>query len=120
MSDYTVLNPGDTIDRVGKVLLSGTERHFVVAREEAGVVGVLYNENITEAFQSQRNDLTVDDMMDKDFKTVNPDEDLSEIYRTVQGRRHNFFPVMDGGELIGTIDMENINEFMMIRAALDY
>jgi Zn-dependent protease/predicted transcriptional regulator len=120
MSDYTVLNPGDTIDRVGKVLLSGTQRHFVVAREEAGVVGVLYNEDIAEAFQRQRNDLTVADIMDKDFKTMNPDEDLSEIYRTVQGRRHNFFPVMDRGELIGTIDMENINEFMMIRAALDY
>lgn len=120
MSDYTVLNPGDKLDRLAEVLLSGTERHFIVAREGAGVVGVLYNEAITEAFQKQRKDLTVDDLMDKEYQAVKPDEDLSEIYRTVQRRRHSFFPVMENGELMGTIDMENINEFMMIQAALDY
>ncbi len=119
-SEYTALQPDDSLKRVGDVLLSGDERHFIVKGENGSVAGVLYNKSITEAFQSQRTDATVADLMDKDFKTVKPEEDLSEIYRTVQRRRHNFFPVMDKGELVGVIDMENINEFMMIEAALDY
>ena len=47
-------------------------------------------------------------------------EDLSEIYRKVQGRQQNFFPVIQSGVLVGVIDMENIQEFMMIQAGLDY
>lgn len=120
MSDFTALSPDDNLEKVGEVLLSGTERHFVVANNGSGVAGVLYNEKIKEAFQNKRTGLSVSDMMDKDYKTVSPDEELSQIYRTVQGRRQKFFPVMENGELVGTIDMENINEFMMIQAGLDY
>lgn len=119
MSDLTVLDPADKLDRIGEVLLSGTERNFVVG-DGAAVAGVLYSQRIMEAFQKQRTDLSVADMMDKDFKAVGPNEDLSEIYRTVQGRRHHFFPVVENGRLIGAIDMENINEFIMIQSALDY
>lgn len=120
MTDFTLLNPDDELEKVGKVLLSGTERHFVVTDGNDSVVGILYNSDITDAFQNRKTNLKVLDMMEKDYKTVAPEEDLSQIYRTVQGRQHNFFPVMANGELIGTIDMENINEFMMIQAALDY
>jgi predicted transcriptional regulator len=58
--------------------------------------------------------------MDRNFQVIHPDQELADVYRTVQSRSHNFFPVVEGGRLIGTIDMENINEFMMIQAGLDY
>ncbi len=120
MTDFTILSPSDQLEKVGQVLLSGTERHFIVSEDDNRVVGVLYNEQITDAFQNRKTQMTVGELMDKEIKTVKPDEDLSKIYRTVLGRRHNFFPVLDNGSLIGTIDMDNINEFMMIQAALDY
>lgn len=120
MTSFTTLQPDDSLEKVGEVLLSGTERHFVVAGSAGEVVGILYNTEITEAFQTKRTRQTVGDLMSKDYLLVAPDEDLSAIYRKVQGRQLSFFPVMENGHLIGTVDMENINEFMMIQAALDY
>jgi Zn-dependent protease len=120
MSGFTTLQISDTLEKVGEVLLSTTERHFVVLGSSGEVAGILYNNDITEAFQTRRTQQTVGDLMSKDFLMVAPDEDLSAIYRRVQGNQLSFFPVMENGYLIGTVDMENINEFMMIQAALDY
>ncbi len=120
MSQFTTLNPEDNLKKIADMLLAGTERHFIVTREENEIAGILYNDSIVDAFRNKKTDVTVGDLMKTDFKPVAPDEDLSEIYRSVQSRQHNFFPVTDNGDLVGTIDMENINEFMMIQAALDY
>ena len=120
MTDFTTLDTEDTMEKVGQVLLSGTERHFVVLSATGEVAGLLYNSDITLAFQNHKIQLQVAELINKNFLMVSPTEDLSKIYRTVQGQQHSFFPVMENGQLIGTIDMENINEFMMIQAALDY
>ncbi len=120
MTEFTTLQTEDTMEKVGSVLLSGTERHFVVVGPSGEVAGVLFNEDITEAFQNKQTQQSAGDLMKKDFLMVSPHEDLSTIYRKVQGRQLSFFPVMENGFLIGTVDMENINEFMMIQAALDY
>ncbi len=119
MTSFTTLHPDDRLERVADVLLAGTERDFVVL--EAGeVVGILYHDAIREAFQRKNTGQRVGDLMDVEFKRIDPDEELTEVYRIVASRRHNFFPVTENGAVAGTIDMENINEFMMIQAALDY
>lgn len=120
MTGFTTLQVNDSLQKVGEVLLSGTERHFVVLGLSGEVAGVLYNSVITEAFQNRQTQHRVADLMSRDFLMVAPDEDLSNIYRKVQGKQLSFFPVMENGDLVGTVDMENINEFMMIQAALDY
>lgn len=120
MSVYTVFKPSDTLEQVGRILLSGTEKHFVVTGNEDEVLGVLYKKKLMEAFQSRQKNLLVQDVMDRNYKQVGPLEELSEIYRTVQASPYNFFPVVENGKLAGVIDMENINEFMMIQATLDY
>ncbi len=121
MTDFTVLNARDSLDRVGEVLLSGTQRHFIVGDEAGNVVGILHHHVVIDAYQKKQLNLSVGDMMNQEFKVVHPEEDLSEIYRKVQGSGQQiFFPVLENDQLVGTIDMENINEFMVIQAALDY
>ena len=84
------------------------------------VIGILPHTKIVKAFQQSRRDLSVAELMERDFQKVEPWEDLSEIYRKVQGKQQHFFPVIQSGVLVGVIDMENIQEFMMIQAGLDY
>ena len=119
MTNYTLLKPDDDMQTLADILLAGTERHFIVAQGDE-VVGVLYHENIIAALTRKKTGVTAGDLMDRDFQRIDPDDELTEVYRMVQERRHNFFPVTENGKLLGTIDMENINEFMMIRAGLDY
>lgn len=120
LSNYTILHPEDSLKRVGEVLLSGMERHFVVAHNANEVVGILPQSKIAAAFRDQHHNLTVANIMDQNFKVLSPQDDLTEVYRLVQGGRYPFFPVMENGNLIGAVDMENINEFIMIQARLNY
>lgn len=119
MTSFTALHPDDRLERVADVLLAGTERDFLVL-QGGEVVGILYNDAIRDAFQNRRTDRRVGDLMDPNFRRIHPNEKLTEVYRIVASRRHNFFPVTENGVVAGTIDMENINEFMMIQGALEY
>ena len=120
MTHFTLLHPDDNLQHLAEVLLAGTERNFVVAIPDKGVVGILPQQAVINAFQQKRRDLPVHRFMQTDFTAVHPDEELTEIYRQVQGRNQQFFPVVEQDRIAGTIDMENINEFMMIQASLDY
>jgi len=120
MTQFTVLKPEDKLGKVGEVMLAGKENNFIVAENGSGAEGILYKNEIVDAFQNNRTHATVSDIMDTSYKALSPTEELTKVYRAAQGRSQRFFPVIENGKVIGTIDMENINEFMMIQAALDY
>jgi Zn-dependent protease/predicted transcriptional regulator len=120
MTNFTLVQPDDDLKKIGDLLLAGTERNFIVAAPDGGVAGILYHHRVMNAFKEKRLDERVADLMDVDFQQAHPNEELTEVYRKVQGRNHSFFPVVEGDKIIGAIDMENINEFMMIQARLDY
>ena len=120
MTNYTTFKPQDSLEEVGETLIAGTERQFIVLDNENEIVGILYHNRIIEAFRNNRKDLPVSAIMNDDFITVEQAADLGEIYRTVQGNKQNFFPVLNEGKLAGVIDMENINEFLMLQANFDY
>lgn len=115
----TLLHPEDSLQKVGDVLLASTERNFIVT-EDGQVVGILYHSRIIQAFKEGRKELQVRDLMDRDVFSVSPAEKLTEVYRKAQQRREAFFPVLQHGELLGSIDMENINEFMIMQGGKDY
>ena len=120
MRNFTILQPDDDLHRVAEALLAGTERNFPVADENGTLTGILYHSAVLAAFQQKRNDLTVSDLMERDFTPLSPDEQLTEVYRLATERQDRFFPVLEYGKLIGTIDMDNINEFLLIQAGLEY
>ncbi len=119
MTNYTLLHPDNTVKEIGDALLAGTERNFVI-EQDGQVVGILFHQDIIRAMNAGQRDARVGDIMQTEFRNIRPGEELTEVYRFVQGTPQSFFPVMENGKLQGTIDMENINEFMMIQAALDY
>ena len=120
MTNYSVFDPQDRLDKVGQTLLDGTESQFLVLQDDGTIAGVLARKSIVEAFQSTNKELSVGDIMDNEFVTVQADADLSELYRMAQRRKQLLFPVMEENRVVGVIDMENINEFVMIQANLDY
>lgn len=115
MTDITFLHPQDTLDKVVDVILTGTERDFIV-QENGQVKGILYQSRLIESFKNRSRDTKVEEVMETDFLTVQPDDYLTDIYQRVHSKQKTFFPVVDGEKLAGAIDMENINEFMMLRA----
>lgn len=119
MTDITVFHPDDILEEVIDKILSGTERDFVVA-EESEVKGILLQADLMQAIRAKDTGLKVGEIMRKDFTILNANSELTEIYRTLYATDRQFFPVFENGELVGAVDMNNVNEFLIFRAPLDF
>lgn len=115
MTDITSLHPQDTLEEVVDIILTGTERDFIVT-ENGKVSGVLYQSDLIESFRNRSRDTRVEEVMDPEVHTVQIDDKLTDVYTKARSISKTFFPVLDGDKLSGAIDMENINEFMLLRA----
>jgi len=119
MTNITILNPEDSLENVVDTIIAGTERDFVVT-DGNRAVGIVYNSDLMQSLRSRTNGMQVKDIMIKDFDSVSAHDDLADIYRKVHSAKKTFFPVVDGGRLLGAIDMTNINEFMIFKRPINY
>lgn len=121
MTDITVLDPSDSLESVIELILSGTERDFIVTNSDSNnPVGIVYSQNIIKAMKGKDESLTVRDVMSSEFDIIKESDRLTEIYRKMQSGQKSFLPVTDGVSLTGAIDMTNISEFMIFKSAPQY
>ena len=117
MKQYTILQPQDTLEKVVELLLNGQEQEFVVV-ENNQVTGVLTRKELIAGLAEYGKQSPVANVMRKDFLTLNPDMPLQEVYQKLMANGCAVAPVLDNGKLIGIVDKENVNELIMIKAAL--
>ena len=119
LSEYTVMSPDDTLKDAIDQILASTEQHFIVA-ENRDIKGILYMDDLSKALQKTGEDTPIRDVIDRNVRELKADEPLKNVYQEIKRDNRNFFPVKDDGELVGVLDMNNINEFLTFHAALDY
>ena len=118
MTQITRLQPGDTMAKVVELILSGTEKDFIV-EADGKPVGILTNANIIK--NSKNREQKVQEIMKTSFQEMDMDGKLREVLRAVELQKEYFFPVLNKkGLLVGAIDMTNINEFILLQSKLDY
>jgi Zn-dependent protease len=119
ITDYTLLKPDETLQHAVDRILASTEQDFIVA-ENGSPVGILYMSDLAGALKERDRQSPVSDIMNKNFTTLNAGDPLPSVYRQIQRGSKNFFPVVENGNIVGVLDMNNINEFLTFRAAHDY
>lgn len=116
MINITIFKPEDSIDIVVDKIISGTENNFVVVKDLT-IVGLLYHKDIID---NSNKDIFVKDMMDTNFKRLDVNDDLKEVYTLIQSKRKSFFPVVENEKLVGAIDNINLNEYILLQSKLAY
>jgi predicted transcriptional regulator len=114
MINITTFKPEDSIDLVVNKIISGTESNFVVVKEHQ-VKGLLYHQDIID--NSNKNVL-VQDIMNVNFKTINPSEELKKAFSLIYSEKKSFFPVVEKSKLLGAIDAVNLNEYILLQTKL--
>tara|TARA_R110002051_G_scaffold213557_1_gene278454 strand:+ start:128 stop:1216 length:1089 start_codon:yes stop_codon:yes gene_type:complete len=117
MTDITTFNPNDTVSKVLKTIISGTENNFVVLKE-AVIIGILYHKDIIE--NSNKKNWLVKDIMTTTFKVLQDKDDLKKVYELVYSESNSFFPVVKQDQFVGVIDYVNLNEYLLIQAKLSH
>ena len=118
LTNITLLKPNDTMARVKDIILSGTEKNFIV-EQDGTTLGILMNADIIK--NSNKPNLLVSDIMKTSFKEILYNDKLRNVLSLVELHKGYFFPVLDTNKkLVGAIDMTNINEFILFQSKLDY
>jgi Zn-dependent protease/predicted transcriptional regulator len=112
LTNITLLKPENTVQEVVDILLSGTEKDFIVTQNNK-IVGILYHKDILNS--SKNRSLVVSKIMQKEFKTVEDTSELKDIFDLITKEKRNFFAVTQNSDIVGAIDISNIGEFILLK-----
>jgi len=115
---FTILKPDETLDTAINAILNSTEQNFIIATN-GQIEGVLYMEDISPVLRTKGKEVAIRQVMQTEVPTLKADEALSDAFMEFNRRNRNFFPVLDRGEIVGVLDLNNLNEFMTFRASLE-
>jgi CBS domain-containing protein len=116
MHEYTPLHPHDTLKRAVDILLDGPEQRFIVTDEDK-VVGILARNDIIQGLMTYDEDAEVKKIMNSNVTTFDAGTSLEEAYEKMRYQQISMAPVIENERVKGVIDMDNINEFIMVRSA---
>ncbi|MEX2175567.1 MAG: site-2 protease family protein [Pirellulaceae bacterium] len=116
MSDFRVIRPDASLEVVAQHILAGFQQDFPVVEEDR-VVGMITRDKLLRSLAERGPYGQVAEVMQRDFVTAHPDEPLGEAFQRLQTCDCHSIPVVQDGQLVGVISVENIGEFLMIQRA---
>ena len=117
ITDYRALAPSDTLGRAVELTLATSQKDFPVV-SEGRVEGVLTQTDLLKALEESDRGRTVDQVMQRRFQTADVAELMDPVFRRLHECACHTLPVLAGGRLAGLVTMDNVGEFLSIRAAL--
>ena len=117
MTDFAILTPRDTLDRVVGLILTGSQHDFPVL-QDGSVVGILDRDSFMKALSERGQSITVAEVMRQDITEVDSHEMVEAALQRLQETGSKTLPVTHNGQLVGLITSENITEYLMIRSAM--
>lgn len=116
MKSYQSIETSDTIKTAVHFLLNSQNKNFLVTEKDKPV-GTLSREEIIKALSEEGENEKIGNIMNKDLIFLKADTPLDEVYQNSQQNKANLMPVLENGIIIGTVDIENILEFILIKEA---
>ena len=117
MTDFRMLQPGDTLQRAVELILATPQQDFPIL-DDGRVLGILTSRDLMVALQKRGPDTLVEDVMRRDFLTL----DVNEMLDSALARIHAAdscltAPVIQRNILVGLLTSENVSEFLLIVSA---
>jgi len=118
MHHYETIDASETVSTAVHMLLNGQAKTFLVT-QDGNPVGTLSRDEIILALSQSGGDSPVHSIMNKDLLFLQADTPLENAYLQMQQHRSSLMPVMADHKLLGTVDKENILEFLMVKHATE-
>jgi CBS domain-containing protein len=117
MTDVRTLEPGDELSRAVRLILDGFQQDFPVVANGT-VQGMLTRTALMKALAARGEHARVGDVMDRHFQSASPQEPAEEVLARLKSSGSHSMPVTRDGQLLGVLTMDNVGEYVMVRAAL--
>lgn len=117
MRRFTILRRDSTLADAVDALLNSQESEFVVSDGDKPI-GVLTRNDIVRGLAEGGKDAPVSQFLNSEFFVVSSETKLHEFFQKAVETGQNVALVVDGEELQGLIDRENVEEKLMIQESL--
>jgi stage IV sporulation protein FB len=115
------ITPYHNFGQVMDAVIHGYQEDFPVVDEAGKLVGILTRNEILAAAHSPAKYSSVRDLMKTDFPTISPDADLfADGYRILQESGLRAVPVLENGELVGMLTVDDIGQASLLRDPRNY
>jgi Zn-dependent protease/CBS domain-containing protein len=113
ITEFHTLEHRNTVRDAANLLLSTSQQDFPVMHGDQ-VVGLLGRKLLMRAIASEGPDAYVAGVMDRDFVTLEPNENLGDIL-PLMAQAGQCALVMENGRLLGLLTTDNLSEFLLLR-----
>ncbi len=114
---FQTLSRTDTLAKSLELMYHGCQDDFPVIADEA-LVGVLARSKILSRIHERGPETRVQEVMDTNLASVEPDVSLDEAYRRMMESGSTALPVLEHGVLVGMLGLDNISRYFMVQSAL--
>jgi len=116
MQQYQTIDAYERVRTAVQMLLNGQCKNFLVM-ENSIPVGTLNRDEIIRALSENGESETIYAVMNRELIFLDADLPLEKAFQQIQQHKSSLIPVKSNGHLVGTIDVENILEFLMVKNA---
>ena len=117
MTQFETLSPQNSIKHAADLIIAGSQQDFPVL-DRGHLIGLITRGDVVKALAERGQQGFVSGIMRRDFQTIEAMTLLGDVTDKLQLRGMHTVPVMQDGQLVGLLTLENIGEFLMIQSAL--
>ncbi len=117
LTEFRVLGPEDALSRAADYLLTGWQHDFPVV-EEGQAVGLLTRRVLLKGLSEGGEATKISEVMYRDFATAQPEDPAESGFGRMKAEGWRTLVVMRNGELVGILTGEQLEEYMLVQAAL--
>jgi CBS domain-containing protein len=115
MTTFETVTPGDSLEHVSRLILSGSQHDFPVL-DGTQVVGVVTRDSLVKAL-AQENAPAVNEIMHRDITVADASDMLESALQRLQESACHTLPVVRNQKLVGLLTAENLGEYLMFKNA---
>jgi Zn-dependent protease/CBS domain-containing protein len=113
MKDYQTIDAGEKIKKAVELLLDSQNKIFLITENNIPI-GTLNRDQIIMALSKKGDDEFIYNVMDRNLIILESNSLLENVFELIQQNKSTLMLVMENNQLIGTLDIENLLEFILI------
>jgi CBS domain-containing protein len=118
LTEFHTVSPHDTLGHAAELLLAGTQQDFPIVTGDGTLDGVLTRSDLMVGLAKGGPEAAVADFSKQQIASVEADSPLSEAVGRLRAGHGPCLQVLDRGKTVGLLTLENVAEYLMVRAAL--
>ncbi|MCC6401657.1 MAG: site-2 protease family protein [Flavobacteriales bacterium] len=113
---FWALSSEATVGRAVDELLAGGDQDLVVLRDGA-LAGLVTRRQLMEALRARREDVRLLELPPTAVRPAHPDQPAQEALQQLAAHGLPLVPVVDNGSVVGVLEPDNLQEFLMVQGA---